>query len=567
MSLPSSFSASPRPASKRLEIRVFVENAEQRHALTQQPIRIGRELDNEIVLPDSSVSRHHATITALSAEPERSAWEIVDHASTNGLYVNDVLTSRAVLAPGDRVRIGSFLLRVEMAPSAVEPSSQPVLAPTTMPLGPIKDVRDSLPQGTLIRPLTEFAAQYGLDSGARAEKRQALEEAYENRIFGHLTRLGSLLLAADSVDEVLERVMTIAFEALPVDRGFILLLDAAGEPVCELARSGTKVLTRPKTQVPVSRTILDLVMRERVALSTSDAQSDDRLDSGDSIRMHQIRSAMCAPLWSVDRIVGVIQVDTPYWASAFTGRDLDFLTALANYGAMAVERLRFAERAEIEARLRARLARYHAPEVIEEVLRQESGPGDLEHSRSAEVTIFFADLVGFTAFAETAPPTAVTKLLSGLFERAVEAVFAAGGTLDKFIGDCVMAFFGAPKHQSDHAERAVAAAIDLQRRIAEWNLERVGAGLSPVAVRVGLNSGVVVVGEVGTARRVEYTVLGNAVNVAARLESQAAGPGDVVLGGETARSLPADIPLEPLGELALRGLSRPVEVFRVRRTW
>jgi adenylate cyclase len=154
--------------------------------------------------------------------------------------------------------------------------------------------------------------------------------------------------------------------------------------------------------------------------------------------------------------------------------------------------------------------------------------------------------------------------MEGYFTHAVEAIFSFGGTLDKFIGDCVMAFFGAPMPQEDHAYRAVAAAVKVREALEKWNADRVAIGLPKVMTRVAINSGPVVVGDIGSNRRVDYTVLGNTVNVAARLEEIVAEPGDIVLGEETHRLLAGSIPCEPLGEFQLKGLSRKIAAFRVR---
>jgi class 3 adenylate cyclase len=169
--------------------------------------------------------------------------------------------------------------------------------------------------------------------------------------------------------------------------------------------------------------------------------------------------------------------------------------------------------------------------VIEAVL---SGP---EHGTppvmSRETSILFADIVGFTSRCETLPPEEVSAFLNQFFSLAAEAIFQYGGTLDKFIGDAVMAFFGAPLPQPDHAERAVRAAIALNRALSAWNRERSMEGLDAVEVRTAIHSGPVVVGDIGSATRVDYTVLGNTVNVAARLEEFVAKPGLIVLGETT----------------------------------
>ena len=192
----------------------------------------------------------------------------------------------------------------------------------------------------------------------------------------------------------------------------------------------------------------------------------------------------------------------------------------------------------------------------------EEGIGRL---KQAEVTVLFADLAGFTAFSENSEPEVVADLMEGYFTHAVEAIFSEGGTLDKFIGDCVMAFFGAPMAQEDHALRATRAAILIQDSLDAWNEDRENRGLPVMATRIGINSGPVVVGDIGSNRRVDYTILGNTVNVAARLEESVAEPGDIVLGELTHHLVGGEIETEVLGDFQLKGLSKKIVAHRVAR--
>jgi adenylate cyclase len=535
-----------------LRLRYALDGEERFFPLTgANKVRLGRGSDNDVVLSDVSVSRYHAELRR-----DGGGWSVHDLKSTNGVELNRVPVRVAPLQAGDRLGIGVFDLAVENQ-ADVRPGKAVQPEEDTASLA-------SLTNATIVRPLADFAEAFGLVGKAAAPlpAGEAPDFAYANRMFGFLTRLGRILIDAQTVDDVLRRVLDIAFEALPVDRGFILLSDSGGELVCELARIKDREEVRPEGEVPVSRTMLRAVIRERVALVTFDAQSDQRLSGGESIRLHQIRAAMCAPLWSGERIIGVMQVDSPFQVGAFGERDLDFLTTLANYAAVAVERIRYARQAEFERLVRTRLERYHSPGVIEEVLRQ----GEDEAARRpklTQATVLFADLVGFTAFCERSGPEEVSELLGAFLNLAVEAIFRAGGTLDKFIGDCVMAFFGAPVPQDDHAARAARAAIEIQRELTSWSAARHAQGLAGFAARVALNSGPVVVGDIGSARRVDYTVLGNTVNVAARLEAFVARPGDVVLGPETYRLLDGSIPTEALGEFQLKGLQRKITAYRV----
>jgi adenylate cyclase len=215
--------------------------------------------------------------------------------------------------------------------------------------------------------------------------------------------------------------------------------------------------------------------------------------------------------------------------------------------------------------VRGRLERYHSPAVIESIVQAAPGAGDagVGRMKQAEATVLFADLAGFTPVSEKASPQQVAEMLESYFTHAVEAIFQAGGTLDKFIGDCVMAFFGAPVPQADHAQRAVKAALEIQKAQSALNTDRTRRGLPALKVRIAIQSGPVMVGDVGSKKRVDYTVLGNTVNVAARLESSVAEPGDVTIGGETERLLGGAFPVEALGEFQLKGLEQRVYAFRV----
>ena len=597
-----------------LELRFYVDGEEKRVSLSHDEVRFGRSGDNEVVLPDYSVSRHHAMVRR-----HGNGFSIEDLRSTNGVLVNGQNIQHGPLHAGDLIKIGVFEIRVvptegrdENRAAAADPrgmaghgqgmagagnpnpmafggqsspSAMPVPPPATDPGRPPAWSTAPTPQpeppadsaisnATIVRSLKDLSAELGLIDGGgalgrdstaiRKSKREELDDIYGSRFFGLLSRLARMLIATESDDEILSHVMDIAFEVFPVDRGFILLRDDDEQLVCELVRVNERTDFRPQSEVPISKTMLESVMKERVALLTYDALSDQRLAGTESVRIHQIRAAMCTPLWSGEKIIGVLQLDTPHHTGSFKEPDVDLLAMLANYCAVAIERNRNARDAEFQREVRNRLQRYHSPSVIEEVMQEGASPEEaLQRLKRAEVTVMFADIVGFTAYSENADPEEVAELMERYFTFAVEAIFQYGGTLDKFIGDCVMAFFGAPFAQKDHAYRAVASAKKIRDDLAGWNRERAEQGLPPVKIRSGINTGPVVVGDIGSNRRVDYTVLGNTVNVAARLEEKVASPGDVVIGEVTFQQLQGRIPTEPLGGFQLKGLSRQVQAHRL----
>jgi adenylate cyclase len=511
---------------------VYVDGNATRRTRIEDGLTIGRASDNVVVLRDFSVSRHHARINASD-----DSYRIVDLQSTNGVKINDTYVTDGTLVAGDRLTIGSFQLDVRRA------STDP----------------EDLSTGTYLRPLSEFNQDYGLEGEMVAEVSR--ETGARERVFEILAQVAKTLIQVEELEPVLAKVMDVVFEHLElVDRGFIVLFDDRQQPRLELFRARESE-DGAAPDVPISRTILDMVSRQKVAILTHDAQADQRFETRRSIRIHQIRSAMCAPLWLRDRVIGVINVDSPLHVGSFSTSDLDLLTALANYAAVAIERARLNEKIQSERMARDRLERYHSPAVIEAVL---AGPDHEETPVTVrETSILFADIVGFTARCESQSPEQVADFLNQFFSLAAEAIFACGGTLDKFIGDEVMAFFGAPLPQEDHAERAVRSALGLLRGLERWNVRRIAEALDPVEVRIAIHSGPVVVGDIGSETRVDYTVLGNTVNVAARLEEYASEPGQIVIGDTTHSAVAHLFPTEHLGNVKLKGLSRKIAAYRV----
>jgi adenylate cyclase len=508
---------------------------------------IGRTEGNDLILNHPSVSRKHARL-----EARNNKWWIVDLKSTNGVKVNGNLVSEAEVTPGDSIHIGSVQLELKVLPS-------------------VNFSGDSMfdnPSGTVIRRISDFNSEFGLDMAEAAAAPRVPSEpgikplpgVTREKIFQVLIQVAKALLQTEDLQSMLEAVMEMLFKYLPVERGLIILFDETGTPVPRL----TRFLDDTEAQdIPISRTILTMVRDQQVALMTSNALEDARLLGGKSIAIHGIRSAMCVPLWNRGRVIGAVQVDSRIHIGSFTEEDLDLLTALANFAAVAIERAQLNEKIEQEQKIRSKMERYHSPAVVEEIVKGVVATDETE-IRNADVTILFADISGFTTVSETKKPEEVAEFLSHFFSCAVESIFAFGGTLDKFIGDAVMAFFGAPIPQEDHADRAALAGLMMQRLVEEWNAERAKQNLPQVRIRVGINSGPAVVGNVGTEKRVDYTVLGSTVNIASRLESGVAKPGQVVISQNTYDRLIGTFDCESLGEFALKGLQQKMPVFTVR---
>jgi adenylate cyclase len=534
-----------------LQVLFESDGRAQIYTLARDQASIGRSSDNDIVLNDFSVSRRHAYL-----KRENGEWVLHDNHSTNGIRVNDRHVPNAPVGEGDRAVIGTFTLRFREQPAETADESP-------------RQKLDST--STCIRPIAEFNLDFGLEKSATPRpgiestadrKRVVLDVAYKNKVFEILVQVAKTLISLEELETVLDKVVDLIFEYLPVDRGF-LLLEENGALQLRISRfKGGQRLTTDGS-LPYSRTIVDMVVRDKVAVLTSDAQRDERFEAGQSVRLQQIRSAMCAPLWNRDTVIGVIHVDSPLHVGSFTERDLDLLTALANFAAVAIDRARLHARVAEEKRIRGRLERYHSPQVVEEIIADVKATGSFKEVRTKTVTIAFADLVGFTTFSEKMEATELARMLNRFFTLASEAVFSQDGTIDKFVGDAVMAFFGAPIDQPDHAVRAAVASLRIREGIAAWNVERAAAGEFPLEVRIALNTGESIVGEIGSERRVDYTVLGNAVNVAARMEEFVAMPGDIVIGPATYEATKDRFEVAQLGYFALKGVSTQVPLYKL----
>lgn len=291
-------------------------------------------------------------------------------------------------------------------------------------------------------------------------------------------------------------------------------------------------------------------------------------------------------LWIAGAALAVVAVVIGGWLASRTTRSVGRLVALTRAYARRDFRARWTSRSGDEMDLLGGAMGDMADQLAageREIQRRAAVEADLSRFLPAEVarsiaagehalalggqrrtvSVLFADVVAFTSFAESAPPEQVAAFLNELFTVLSEVVFRHGGTVDKFIGDCVMAIFGAPEDQPDHAARALAAAEDMHRFVETsapaWQRQY---GIE-ARLGIGVSTGEVLVGNLGSERRMEYTAIGDAINVAARLEGLAQ-PGQTLVTAELARAAGDGFDLVSCGERPLRGKKLPVEVLELR---
>jgi adenylate cyclase len=276
--------------------------------------------------------------------------------------------------------------------------------------------------------------------------------------------------------------------------------------------------------------------------------------------MQGIRSSMAVPLLHTGEIFGVLVLDSQIAANAFTEKDLSLLQNIGNQAAIAIQNSLYAAKLEAEAVTRERFQRLLSPAIAEQVLS-----GKVEVKKGGELrdtTILFTDIRGFTAWSESRAAQNVVEMLNEYFELMVEIIFEHEGTLDKFVGDEIMALFGAPVAHPNDPYRAVKTAIEMLEVLEQFNQQRLAAGEDKVTIGIGINTGEVVAGYLGSSKALEYTVIGDAVNTGSRLCSLAKA-GEIIISENTYNRVKDHFEVVELPPTSLKGKSKPLKIFNV----
>lgn len=553
---------------------------------------IGRAKENDIVLNDRRVSRKHARIAG-----EGENFKIIDGyfesgvftRSVNHVFVNGAPTLEKSLAPGDVVVIGESKLEYIEATQAV-----PVLERAAVPAAHhdigIEDIREN---ATESRTVTE--AHQGVDYDDKPlGQTQFLISA--NEIIGRQSHLSieSAIATPDEVKdlrrkakmlellyemsrsigtvfdlkEIFEKATDLIFRGTPADRVVALIADETLDgKILHYSLVPLAVKTRDERldklteKLTISRTITQKVMREKVALLSQDAKMDEQFRLAESIVSQGVRSTICAPLITESNVHGVLYADRLDPFAAFTPDHLELIGAVAAQTAVTVETVKAHKRLAREEVARANYSRFMPEYVVQQMLQN---PNSFRLGGANQtVTVLFADIRGFTSLSEKEKPEKVVALLNRYFSVMTEIIFAHGGTLDKFIGDGLMAIFGAPTAGAEDALNAVKTAVTMQKRVATLNEELRNEGYGHIAVGIGLHTGEATIGYIGSEKRSEYTAIGDTVNLASRLESNASG-GQILMSEATAAASGNLIPVIKRDPLTVKNRVQPVDVLEVR---
>ena len=315
------------------------------------------------------------------------------------------------------------------------------------------------------------------------------------------------------------------------------------------------------TQEPnfYSKTIIQFVQENGDAILSADALSDSRFQESPSILSQNIHASLCVPLKPRTEIIGILYVDNLSLADVYSSEDLEFLTSLTNQAAIAIENAQLYQQIQAEAVMRSKLERFFPSPVRQKL--QETENLDIFDT---EVTVLFADISNYTTLSSRREPREVIEMLNDYFTVMVEEIiFPYEGTLEKYVGDALLACWGAPYQNSDDAERAVKAAMAMQQAVCrlnqQWQQQR---GLE-IAIHIGLNTGKVAAGNIGSPQLIQYAVIGDTTNVSSRICSVAQA-GEILLSETTFNKLiDLNLPLEKIPPVLVKGKDEPLQLYRL----
>jgi adenylate cyclase len=466
---------------------------------------LGRSNTCEVVVGDPLVSRQHCQILL-----GMGGINLRDLGSTNGTFLNGTRITESPIRNQDVISVGGTRLRF-----AVEVS---------------KETMES--------------------------KTPKIDELAHKKLLT-LYEVGNIVNSVLELKTLLNIIMAMAIKVMQANRGFLLLREEGGA----LKPVATHALTPAESQAPYSQTIVDTVLKERVPVLVLDAVHDVRFSGRDSLKALPLSSVICVPIWEREAIVGVIYVDKAEGTNTFNEEDMYFLSAFGNQAAVAITNAKLFDDVRREERLRTSLQRYLSPNLVDEMVLKNTGHLSLGGAKK-KVSILFCDIRGFTTLTEKEPVETIVGLLNEYFSAMSEVIFANKGTLDKFIGDAIMAIYGAPLEQPDGAYQSVKTAIEMRQKLALLNEKWKAEKKPQIQVGYGINTGEAIVGNIGSERRMEYTAIGDMVNVAARVEGETDG-NQILITEETFKELGNRVQAKKLSAAKLKGKTSKVQIYEV----
>jgi len=363
--------------------------------------------------------------------------------------------------------------------------------------------------------------------------------------------LSSSLELREVLGKVMERVIGLMHAA----RGFIVLVDPdTGAMSVEMA--GGEADPEKSRSFLGSRTVIEQVVRTGRAVVSTDASLDDRFKGQQSVILQNLRSIIAVPLVTKGKVIGAVYVDNPFRAAIFEEKDKEFLQAIADLAAIAIDNARQYSRSEF---LRHLFELHVNKQVTDYVLARSDLNRPFLLGERRQVTMLNSDIAGFSTLSQSMRAEELVEFLNRYFSRMIDIVLDHGGNIDKFQGDGMLVVFGAPNAMEDHADRAFRAAQSMVREVELLNRELTEGGKPTIAIGIGLDTGDVVAGHVGSDKRLEFTLIGVPVNNSAYLSK--VRPPRVLLSETTRDALPAGVLVVDYEPMLLKGASQPQPIY------
>ena len=530
--------------------------------LDKDLITVGRREDNDIVLADMFVSRNHAEVGK-----KENRFVIKDLKSRYGTFVNGDRVAEKELSYGDEIQVGNTLITFvdEQALDRI-----PEKKGTARKMGvridveeQIRQVKIQIAKGDKKESVLETVA--ALEQGF-AEHQAILSEAEKGKeVASTLCEVSKIINYVFDLNVLLNLLMDLGLKIIRARRGFIMLYDGPSRSLKVKVARNMGSERDPEKSPGISQSIAREAFQKGELIMTEDAAQDERFRSQESVISYAIGSVICAPLVSKEKErLGVIYLDNPAGPNRFDAEDIQFMASFANQAAIAIENAELYEKVRAEEKIRERLQRFFSPGVMKKIMAEEKALTLGGEHKIA--TVLFCDIRGYTSLTEQMDTLVAVRILNDFLSSMTEAVFVEEGTLDKYIGDCVMAIFGAPVSHPDDPLRAVRVALDMKRRVGELKVQwRESVEIPEIErfdIGIGIHTGEVIAGNIGNIKRMEYTVVSTAVNLASRLENYAE-PGQIIISRATLDQVRDSVKAKKLPAVKLKNISNPVEIYEV----
>jgi adenylate cyclase len=373
-----------------------------------------------------------------------------------------------------------------------------------------------------------------------------------------LYELARDLSSSLELEVVLRKVMDRVITLMQASRGFIVLVDPLVGTM-SVQMSGGEADPEQTRLFLGSKTVIEHVVRTGQAVVTTDASLDDRFKGQQSVILQNLRSIIAVPLVTKGKVIGAVYVDNPFRAAIFEEKDKEFLQAISDLAAIAIDNARQYERSNF---LRQLFELHVNKQVTDYVLARSDHNKKFLPGERREVTMLNSDIAGFSTLSQSMEAEELVEFLNHYFSRMIDVVLTHGGNIDKFQGDGMLVVFGAPNPMRDHGAQALRAARGMVHEIDRLNAELVEAGKSTISVGIGLDTGSVVAGHVGSDRRLEFTLIGVPVNNSSYLSK--VRPAKVLMSETTKGLLPDGFEVAGFEPMLLKGASQPQAIYELQ---